>query len=155
MLPAQAIGQMDMNGSSSSGPIRVLVVDDVPEVVEELAVALEMMGFETVLALSYHQARDMLELAKRDDAAFLDAVVVDIRLGGVSGLLLMDDIEALWPTRKGPVVVYLSGLHADDVKQAALAHGAVGYLTKPSSIKDITRCILDGLDGRHRHNKSY
>jgi CheY-like chemotaxis protein len=97
----------------------------------------------------------MLGLAKRDDAAFLDAVIVDIRLGGVSGLLLMDDIEALWPTRKGPVVVYLSGIHAVDVRQAALAQGAVGYLTKPSSIKDITRCILDGLNDRHRHKQGY
>ena len=135
---------------SQSGPIRVLVVDDVLDILQELCIALEMMGFETVPASTYQQAQALLDVAQCDKAAFLDVVVADMRLGHVSGLLLLDDIKALWPAGDGPAVVYLSGIYGEDVKQAALAQGAVAYLTKPSSIKDITECIMNSLKDRDR-----
>jgi two-component system NtrC family response regulator len=139
-----------MTQRNQSGPIRVLVVGDELDILEELAIALEMMGFETLSASSYQQAQALLNVAHRDTNAFLDMVVADMRLGHVSGLLLLDDIKALWPADDGPMIVYVSGIYEENVQQAASARGATAYLTKPSSIKDITECILNSLNDRHR-----
>jgi CheY-like chemotaxis protein len=144
--------RMIMSENARFGSIKVLVVDDVLDILQELCIALEMMGFETLSASSYQQAQSLLNVARCDTSAFLDAVVVDMRLGHVSGLLLLDDVKALWPAGDGPVVVYLSGIYGEEVKHAALAQGAVAYLTKPASIKDITKAIMNGLDEKHRRN---
>jgi DNA-binding NtrC family response regulator len=106
-------------------PLRVLLVEDEPDLREALAQALREAGHEVVLAVDGEQG-----LALVIGQTF-DAVVTDIRLPKVDGQTLLRRVLAETP---GTRVIMISAF--GDIEQAvtALKQGAYDYLAKPFDV---------------------
>jgi DNA-binding response OmpR family regulator len=116
-------------------PVRVLVVDDEPLIVEMLTMGLSYEGFEVSVARTGFEA---LEEAQRTKP---DLVVLDIMLPGVNGVEVckrlrdQGDVGVLMLTARGEVEDRIEGLDS----------GADDYLVKPFSFRELmarARAIL-------------
>jgi len=111
---------------SSAGPDArpgfVLVVDDEPLLLRALARILGPDGHRVALAETPAEAQDAL-----GDPA-LDVVLLDLRLGGASGLDLLD-----WIKRERPEVevVVMTGHATIESAVGCMRQGAFDYLAKP------------------------
>ncbi|MET0840165.1 MAG: ATP-binding protein [Marmoricola sp.] len=113
-----------MSGAQANpDPLRVLVVDDTPDLRDLITMALERTGEFTVVAQA-EDGRTGVECARTHDP---DVVILDIAMP------VMDGLEALPLVRRScpeAVVVMLSGFGASEMTSRALANGADGYLQK-------------------------
>lgn len=121
---------------------RILVVDDERNLRESLAAYLKTEGFAALTAPSGEAAREILETEK------VDAVVVDLRMAGMSGL----DFLA-WLREGGPAVPAIMISAHGDIGDAveAMKRGASDYLTKPFSPDELVVRLRKALsDARLR-----
>lgn len=102
--------------------MRVLIVEDVPEVAETLADMVRSQGHVPTVALTAEDA-----LARLTETP-LDAVLLDLHLPGMRGLDLLRTLSERHPAI--PVVV-MSGVATEDEARQSLALGAVEFLPKP------------------------
>lgn len=98
---------------------RVLLVDDDPDVVEQLSDVLKADGFETTTATTFDEARRLLEGEPPPDL-----LIADVRLGQYNGLQLV--MRRRTPTR----AVVISGFWDHTLEAEARRLGAE-YLLKP------------------------
>lgn len=101
---------------------RLLVVDDEKLILDAVQYAFPSGSTEVVGASSADEA-----LSLHREKSF-DAVLADIRLGGSSGLQLLDDLKAIDP--RVPVILMTGQGTANTAIEATL-HGAFEYLLKP------------------------
>ncbi|GFM35888.1 response regulator [Desulfovibrio psychrotolerans] len=112
---------------------RILAIDDEILVRESLAAFLEDSGFEVLQAANGKDGlREFTENAP-------DLVLLDLRMPGMDGLELLDNLSSLAP--ETPLVV-VSGTGAIKDVIEALRRGAWDYITKP--IHDLTflECVV-------------
>ncbi|MEU5871379.1 response regulator [Glycomyces sp. NPDC047369] len=107
--------------------IKVLVVDDEPQIARALRINLSAHGYEVTTAADGAQA---LRVAA---AVVPDLVVLDLGLPDMDGA---EVIEGLRGWSKAPILV-LSGRAASAEKIAALDAGADDYVTKPFDIGEL------------------
>jgi len=101
---------------------RVLLVDDDPGLLQVLAIRLRRAGFEVETAESGRQALSLLP------GFWPQVVVTDMRMDGMDGLALFDEIQKIDATL--PVIVLTAhGTIPDAV--TATRRGVFSYLTKP------------------------
>ncbi|HSK01346.1 MAG TPA: response regulator [Kofleriaceae bacterium] len=106
----------------------VLVVDDDERLRERLARAFADRGFEV------HEAADhaaALELAR---APPIERAVVDLRMPGPNGLVVVQDLIALRPAIQ---IVVVTGYGSIATAVEAIRLGARDYLTKPANADQI------------------
>jgi CheY-like chemotaxis protein len=101
----------------------VLYVEDTQEMQRLYSVGLAKDGFEVVGALSAGEA-----LARVEDRHF-DIILLDMMLGGMSGLDFLDtyDVQTKSP---GTLVVGFSNIDNPNIVNRAMAHGLADYLVK-------------------------
>jgi signal transduction histidine kinase len=104
-------------------PLRVLVVDDTPDLRDLLTMALERTGEFEVVAHA-ENGRQAVESAT---AYAPDLVLLDIAMPVMDGLEALPLVRAAAPDA---IVVMLSGFGASEMTTKALAGGAHGYLQK-------------------------
>ena len=102
--------------------LRILVVDDEPNVLEMLVEYVRGKGFE-VLGVA-----DGEEALRRLPEFRPHLVLLDLFLPGLSGLETLQRIRAL---RRETRVVVVSGTEDVEIARRAVALGAVEYVTKP------------------------
>jgi two-component system KDP operon response regulator KdpE len=108
-------------------PVRILVVDDEPNILATLAPLLRSRGYEVSTAMT---GRGAVEAVERENP---DLMVLDL------GLPDMDGVEVTRLVRDGrttPIVV-LSARGAEDDKVRALDAGADDYVTKPFGTEEL------------------
>lgn len=111
----------------SKGDKVTLVIEDDPTFAGVLTNLAREKGYKVLAA---GDARSGLQLA----AAFIpSAIMLDLGLPDLDGLLVLDNLKQNLKTRHIPVHV-VSGL---EKKAASLEKGAVGFLTKPCRSEDI------------------
>jgi two-component system, OmpR family, KDP operon response regulator KdpE len=110
-----------------SEQVRVLVVDDEPQIVRALRINLKARGYEVDAA---PDGRTALELAARRHP---DVVVLDLGLPDMEGV---EVIRGLRGWLSVPIIV-LSARHASDEKVKALDVGADDYVTKPFGMDEL------------------
>jgi|FLYL01.1.fsa_nt_gi DNA-binding NarL/FixJ family response regulator len=122
--------------------VRILVVDDHPVV---------RKGIRSLLS-NYD---DFEVVGEADDppgalAAFArlrpDLVLLDIRLGGGSGLEVLDGILGMEPTAK---VLMLSSFDDEEYVHRSLEAGAMGYVLKGDSDSVLVAALRTAVEGRH------
>ena len=117
--------------------LRILIIEDDPDVALGCEQALQLEGFTAEVAGSAEQGR------KRLGAEFPGIVVSDIRLPGRDGLSLQRDLHALDPELP---VVLITG-HGDvSMAVQAMKDGAYDFLQKPfapEQLVDIARRALE------------
>ena len=107
--------------------MRILVVDDEPQILRALAVNLQARGYDVDVAPTGEEA---LRLAA---AYHPDAVVLDLGLPGIGGL---DVVHGLRGWSQVPIVV-LTVRDSERDKVAALDAGADDYVTKPFGMDEL------------------
>lgn len=121
--------------------IKTLLCDDHALVRDSLPLALEAEGdFAVVGAVG--TVGEALDLARRED---LDVALVDLHLGGESGLSL---IEALRDSLPDCRTVILTGFPSDDLVYEAGRRGAFDVIDKQSSTREIAARLRTAVAGR-------
>jgi len=119
----------------------VYVVDDDASVRRSLARLLESVGLNVRVFAS---PEEFLESASYDD---LSCLVLDVRLPGTSGLTLQEELVA---TGRRMPVIFITG-HGDiPMTVRAMKAGAVDFLPKPFSDRDLLDAVHSALE-QERH----
>ena len=108
--------------------IRVLVVDDEPNIAELLAMALRLEGWEIAVA---HSGAKAVAAARRERP---DAIVLDIMLPDFDGLEVMRRIRTQQPELP---VLFLTARDSVEDRVAGLTAGGDDYVTKPFSLEEV------------------
>lgn len=115
---------------------RVLIVDDEQDTREMVSNFLQRKGFETDTASSGE------ECVAKVSALDFDAVVLDITMGGMDGLLTLKHIKDAKPQVK---VIMATALQSKDLVTQALVIGAADYITKPFNLAILESTLLSFL----------
>jgi two-component system response regulator AtoC len=101
---------------------KILIVDDDPDILELLRLAISRSGCEVLTAMTDKEALDIIE-GRSPEVAF-----VDIRLGKSSGLDLLNEIKRLYPDT---TVIIMTGYQDMGTTIKAMQGGAFDYISKP------------------------
>ena len=123
----------------TSGPQRVLVVDDEPPIRRFLRTSLSSQGYQVIEAEDGPSAREIL----RQNTA--DVLVLDLGLPGLDGFEIIKQLRESGSTL--PIVV-LSSRTDEAGKVRALDLGADDYVTKPFGMDELLARLRAAL--RHR-----
>jgi len=116
---------------------KVLVVDDDADLLKLVSIRLQSAGFEVATADSGERALAILS------ASTPQVVVTDLRMGGMDGMALFDQIHRSNPVL--PVIILTAhGTIPDAV--AATQRGVFGYLTKPFDGKDLVTQVTRAVN---------
>ena len=121
---------------------RIFLVDDHPLVREWLG---HLINRQTDLVLC-GEAGDASEAMREIRRRAPDAVVVDISLGGSSGIELVTEIKLAFPK----IAVLVLSMHEDSTYvERALRAGALGYVAKRETTAKIVAAIRQVLRGQY------
>jgi serine phosphatase RsbU (regulator of sigma subunit) len=137
-----------VNSAASPGGQRLLIVDDEEALAKLMARTLRSRGYESDMAFSAAQARQLFEA---NDYAL---ALLDVRLPDESGYGLLQELRT---KRPGTAVVMVSGVDDPELGKAALEHGAYAYLVKPVGATQLYLVVVNSLQRReleldHRAN---
>ena len=125
-----------MNADSQTAVARVLVVDDEPDILELLEMALLRMGLQVERASSVHEALQQL------DGKSYNLCLTDMRLPDGDGLEVVRHIAALHADV--PVAVITAHGNMENAV-AVLKAGAFDYLSKPVSLEQLRALVRAAL----------
>ena len=116
--------------------IKILLVDDEPDVTRILSKRLGRRGYECQAAANGQEAVDAM-------AQFAFGVIImDVKMPVMDGMSALQIIHAQWPKTQ---IILLSG-HADmQLAVQAMSEGAFGYLMKPVDIDELLFKIEDAV----------
>ena len=120
----------------TSGNIYIAVIDDEGSLCTSLGRLLRLAGFQPI---SYPSAEAFLADQKHPQ---FDCLVLDIRLGGMSGLDLFRQLTA---QKSHAPVIFITAFDDPEKRAEAMALGCVGYFRKTTPgaeiIEAITRAV--------------
>jgi len=120
---------------------KILVVDDEPDVLFTVKIALEVAGYEVIEAEDGHGA-----LMRAWD--YPDAIVLDLRLPDMDGSEVLQAIRAE-PALSHIPVMCLSAHSDDQTKRRMLALGANAYVSKPFDVSILRKTVASLLETRN------
>jgi two-component system phosphate regulon response regulator PhoB len=122
-----------------SKPIRILVVDDDPELLQLIKVLLERIQAETITAENAKAAAQILRTPPLPDLLILDLMLPDI-----SGIEFLRQMRARAAFDGVPVLVLSALIDPLHIKEA-LEAGADRYLTKPYIANNLLSAVQEIL----------
>lgn len=117
--------------------MRVLVVDDEPDLVLLCRLGLQASGHVVDIAMDGHEGLAMI----LEEAP--DVVVLDFMMPGLDGLTVLERMRRSLPDPEAVPVVMLSAKGRPEDALRGLAAGATAYVTKPFSIDDLERLLSE------------
>jgi len=120
-----------------TGPI--LVVEDIPNVLELLEVTLRFKGYPVVTALNGQEA---LEAVERERPAL---VITDILMPRLDGYAMAQNLRTNPRTRSIPIVFLSATYITPEDKAFAMSLGAVRFLEKPVDTEEFLLTIAEVL----------
>lgn len=116
--------------------IKILLVDDEPDVTRILSKRLGRRGYECQAAANGQEAVDAMT-----QFAF-GVIIMDVKMPVMDGMSALQIIHSRWPKTQ---IILLSG-HADmQLAVQAMSEGAFGYLMKPVDIDELLFKIEDAV----------
>ena len=112
--------------------VRVLIVDDDPDVAESLSDLLRLQGFETDMA------GDGKAAVRAAHERAYDAVVIDVGLPDMDGIDTMFEIQRHQP---GVRAVLMTGYRSLDIATRARETGTCEILVKPFDVSKLIRAL--------------
>lgn len=129
---------------SEEQPLKVLIVDDMPHVRQELRVLLEVTGQIKVVG----EAANAQEAVNQAEALRPDVVVMDLELVGPDGCEATRQIKARGCASK--VVMWSVHASLDDVRRAHQS-GADVFIDKGTRYETLMSAILASRSSTHAH----
>jgi CheY-like chemotaxis protein len=117
--------------------VRVLHVDDDPDIRLMISASLQEFGYVVATAGSSAEALTLVEELK------FDLFILDVRLPDGTGIELCQKIRELQP---GIPVLYYSAYASDEEQEAALSVCGDAYLKKPVSMRKLEQTITALLE---------
>jgi two-component system, OmpR family, alkaline phosphatase synthesis response regulator PhoP len=111
-------------------PYRILSVDDEPDVTALVRFHFSRAGYEVLTAASGREAIETIRCRHPD------LVLVDLMLPDIDGLGLCEIIRQNSATAAIPIVI-LTAWATAEARQAGFELGAIDYVTKPFSPRDL------------------
>jgi DNA-binding NtrC family response regulator len=115
---------------------KILILDDEPDMAENLGLILNGAGYETIVETESPKA---LNLVERDQP---DLIVTDLVMPNMDGMDILEQIKDRHPEL--PVIV-LTGYATVDSAVTAVKRGATDYLSKPFSPEEILLRVQKAL----------
>jgi DNA-binding response OmpR family regulator len=128
---------MPAESESSPKKIRVLHVDDDPDIRLMISASLQEFGYFVATAGSRGEAMKLVQEVK------FDLFILDVRLPDGSGVDLCREIGELQPNVP---VLYYSAYASDEEQEAALSVCGDAYLKKPVSMRKLEQTITALLE---------
>ena len=104
--------------------IRILLVDDEPDILEFIGYNLEKEGFQVLKALN---GREAIEVAKRE---LPQIIILDVMMPEMDGMVTCEEIRKI-PELKQSIIAFLTARGEDYSQIAGFEAGADDYITKP------------------------
>jgi two-component system, sensor histidine kinase and response regulator len=120
---------------------RILIVDDDPALLEALPEALRLRLAELAVE-TCDSARDALGKIADED---YDTIVTDIKMPGMDGLALLDEIQRMRPDTP---TILITGHGEHDLAVQALRRGAYDYIQKPIDRDYFTASLTRAIERR-------
>jgi two-component system, OmpR family, response regulator len=121
-----------MSTTEAAPGARVLVVDDEPNIVDVVSMALRYQGFEVASAGTGEDALAQVDAFKPQ------IMVLDVMLGDMEGFEVADRLGA----QRGRVpIIFLTARDATEDKLRGLTSGGDDYVTKPFSLEELVARI--------------
>ena len=114
--------------------LRLLVVDDAPDVTEMIALMMSYAGYQVRMAFSAAEAFDAAR------GGHFDAVISDIGMPGMNGYQLAEALRAL-PAYESTPLIAVTGFTMYDDRERARAAGFNDFLTKPINPSDLLDAV--------------
>lgn len=124
-------------------PKRVLVVDDDPNLVDLLRVALERSGYGVLTAFNGIEGEKVFR------ANPLDLVVLDVMMPHRDGFTLCRDLRAISTV---PIIMLTARQEVEDIVKG-LELGADDYITKPFDLREVVARVAAVLSRVDRHRE--
>ena len=123
--------------SNTRGPI--LVVEDIPNVLELLEVTLRFQGYEVISA---HNGQEALDILEKESPAL---IITDILMPKLDGFALMQKLRVN-PKTMGIPVIFLSATYVTpEDRTFALSLGASRFIEKPIDTEEFLLTIAELL----------
>lgn len=117
----------------------VLIVDDEKNIREGLGKALQLEGYDVILAENGNAAVEAINDYE------VDLVVTDLKMPGMSGEELLKHISSSYPTIQ---VIILTGHGTIESAVNAMRNGAYDFLTKPVNLDRLSLLVSRALSKR-------
>ncbi|MFP4657231.1 MAG: PAS domain S-box protein [Desulfonatronovibrionaceae bacterium] len=131
-------------GGLRFGQGRILVMDDVQDILDVMRDALELLGYEGDFASSGEEAVAKYNAALEAGQPY-DAVILDLTVpGGMGGKEAVGEILRMDPEAR---VVVSSGYSQDPIMGNYRGYGFCGVLAKPYTVEDVGRVLEEALRG--------
>ena len=109
----------------------ILIIEDDPEFAMTLKKFFTQSGYQSVVR---HTGEEGIKYVMENPPT---AIILDLRLPGIDGWAVMNELKNNPATQHIPVHI-MSGY---DHRRKGMEQGAVGYLTKPVSVKDLNNAL--------------
>jgi two-component system NtrC family sensor kinase len=120
--------------------IRVLIVDDEPDILDLLSEILESAGFEVTSALNATEAMEQVK------ARIFDAAIVDFNLPDMNGVMLHRQIRQM-DEELAQRTLFTSGqMQSDQDLDYYMVYGG-GFLSKPFEIEQVLSALDKAING--------
>jgi DNA-binding NtrC family response regulator len=129
----------------SSMPLKLLAIDDDPENLEIIRIALERDGLEILTA---HDPEDGYEIFLRVRPKI---VLLDLVMPKVNGIEMLERIVRVDP---GVEVILITGHYTPESAVEAIQKGATDYLTKPLNIEKLRERIANLVNEAETRQKT-
>jgi len=125
--------------SDARGPI--LIVEDIPHILELLEVTLKFKGYEVITARNGGEA---LEIIASDPPVL---ILTDILMPKLDGYALAQAVRSDPETRHIPVIFISATFITPEDKEFALSLGAVRFLEKPIEASELLLTVAEVMTG--------
>lgn len=129
----------DFGSESARRTLRVLAVDNDPSIVDALQHGLTGAGFDVATESTGRRALDRLERER------FDALVIDLRLGTLSGLEVLRLLRQRDPAT---AVLLISGFRDQQIAVDAMRTGADDFVAKPFRIEQLRERLESAVQRR-------
>ncbi|MCL1471752.1 diguanylate cyclase [Argonema antarcticum] len=124
----------------------ILVVDDVSENLQLIALILEKRGYETTFATSGQQALERVQTAKPD------LVLLDFMMPEMNGMEVCEKLKANPDVADIPII-FITASHEQEHLIQAFEKGAVDYITKPFKTPELLARVRTHLELRYTRDQ--
>ena len=120
--------------------LKLLVVDDEPNIVNTMQLGLEAKGYTVITALSGEEALEKYQREKPD------VILLDLKLSGIDGMEVLRKIKQ---QDQRTEVIMMTAYGSVKTAVEAMKIGAYDYITKPSSVEEVS-LILRNIEERFK-----
>lgn len=116
---------------------KIFLIDDDPEIRESISLLLSSLGY------NIESFPDVKNLLKNNDYNGAGCILLDIFLGGKTGLELQEEIETKFDRLP---IIFITGFGNISITVEALKKGAINFLEKPIDEKKLIEAVEEAFE---------